>query len=315
MKAPRAVLVTGPTAAGKTAIALALAEAFDGEIISVDSALVYRGLDIGAAKPDAQEQARVPHHLIDIRDPWERYSAAEFVRDALQAMNDIRGRGRLPILAGGTTLYARALIEGLAPMPSADPELRARIEAEAERIGWPAMHARLAMVDLEAAARIHATDPQRISRALEVHALTGQPISALQKATVAPAANTRFLKLALIPASKDVLRERISLRFDQMLAQGFLAEVERLRALPEIIAHPDPLALPALRAVGYRQAWAYLDGELGFEDFRMAAIYATRSLAKRQLTWLKREPDLHRFDPASAEAELHETVRHFMEAD
>lgn len=307
-----ALLITGPTASGKTAIALELAEALDGEIISVDSALVYRGLDIGAAKPTAEEQARVPHHLMDIRAPWERYSAADFVHDAVQAMADIRSRGRVPILAGGTSLYARALIEGLAPMPSADPEWRARLQAEASALGWPALHARLALIDPEAAARIHATDPQRISRALEVHALTGKPISALQKETVAPAGATRFLKLALIPASKDILRERIRLRFDQMLEQGFLAEVERLRALPEIAAHPEPLSLPAIRAVGYRQAWAHLEGETDFEVFRLQAIYATRSLAKRQLTWLKREAKLHVFDPASQTEALHDCVKQFV---
>ncbi|QIK81912.1 tRNA (adenosine(37)-N6)-dimethylallyltransferase MiaA [Lysobacter sp. HDW10] len=311
----RALLITGPTASGKTAIALTLAEQFNGEIISVDSALVYRGLDIGAAKPSAEEQARVPHHLIDIRDPWVPYSAAEFVEDALNAMADIRSRGRLPILAGGTSLYARAIIEGLAPMPSADATVRAGIEAEAKALGWPALHARLAVIDPEAAARIHATDPQRISRALEVHALTGQTISALQKETVAPATDTAFLKIALMPESKDVLRERISARFDQMLEQGFLAEVERLRALPEIAAHPDPLSLPAMRAVGYRQAWAYLDDALSFDAFRMAAIYATRSLAKRQLTWLKREHDMRVFDPLTQQAALLEYVRHFMEQD
>lgn len=297
MYSNNALLITGPTASGKTAVALALAEAFNGEIVSVDSALVYRGLDIGAAKPSAVERAQVRHHLIDIRDPWERYSAAEFVRDALDAMREIRSRGRVPILAGGTSLYARALIEGLAPMPPADPEVRARIEAEAKALGWPAMHARLAEIDPDAGKRIHASDPQRISRALEVHALTGRSITSLQKETAAPAAETRFLKIALMPASKDILRDRITERFDRMLEEGFIAEVERLRALPEITAHPDPLSLPALRAVGYRQAWGFLDGASDFETFRMQAIYATRSLAKRQLTWLKREPDLHRYDP------------------
>ena len=312
MQLHKALLLTGPTASGKTAHALALAERWNGEIISVDSALVYRGLDIGAAKPSKEEQAQVPHHLIDILDPWESYSAASFVRDALRAMDDIRSRGRLPILAGGTTLYARALIEGLAEMPAADPEVRARIDAQAKAIGWAAMHARLTEIDPEAAARIHASDPQRISRALEVHALTGRPISELQKETVAPAGDTRFLKVALIPASKDLLRERISGRFDQMLAAGFLAEVERLRALPEIAAHPDPLSLPSMRAVGYRQAFGYLDHETDFDSFRMNAIHATRSLAKRQLTWLKREPDLNRFDPDSQHAELQTAVAAFL---
>ncbi len=310
---PRAIALMGPTASGKTATALELAERLGGEIVSVDSALVYRGLDIGAAKPDAAERARAPHHLLDLRDPWESYSAAEFANDARRALDDIVARGRMPILAGGTGLYFRALLEGLSPMPEADPQLRAEISAEAERAGWPAMHAQLTQVDPKAAARIHATDPQRIQRALEVFRLTGKPISAWQAAHGAQRPPLRVLKLVLSPADRAVLHLRIELRFDQMVAQGFLDEVRRLRALPELMAAPAPLDLPAIRAVGYRQAWQYLDGEGGAAEFRDRAIFATRQLAKRQLTWLRGELDARWFDPASERARLLDAVAAFVD--
>ncbi len=310
---PRAIALMGPTASGKTATALELAERLGGEIVSVDSALVYRGLDIGAAKPDAAERARAPHHLLDLRDPWESYSAAEFANDARRALDDIVARGRMPILAGGTGLYFRALLEGLSPMPKADPQLRAEISAEAERAGWPAMHAQLTQVDPKAAARIHATDPQRIQRALEVFRLTGKPISAWQAAHGPQRPPLRVLKLVLSPADRAVLHRRIELRFDQMVAQGFLDEVRRLRALPELMAAPAPLDLPAIRAVGYRQAWQYLDGEGSATEFRDRAIFATRQLAKRQLTWLRGELDARWFDPASERARLLDAVAAFVD--
>jgi tRNA dimethylallyltransferase len=290
---PPAIFLMGPTASGKTALACALAERFPVEIVSVDSALVYRGLDIGAAKPDATTLQRHPHSLIDIRDPSEPYSAAQFREDALAAMQSISARGRVPLLVGGTGLYFRALERGLSAMPSADRDLRERLRAEAERDGWPALHARLASADPEAAARIRPHDAQRIQRALEAIQLSGNTLTALH--ALAPAAGRlpyRLLKLALIPADREALRERIAGRFDAMLAAGFLDEVERLRARGDL--HPD---LPAVRAVGYRQAWAYLDGACSEAEFRERAIHATRQLAKRQTTWLRSELDARGFDP------------------
>ncbi|QCO67341.1 tRNA (adenosine(37)-N6)-dimethylallyltransferase MiaA [Luteimonas yindakuii] len=306
---PPALAIMGPTASGKTALALELAERHGGEIVSVDSALVYRGLDIGAAKPDADEQARVPHHMLDLRDPWQGYSAAEFAADARRAIGDILARGRLPILAGGTGLYFRALLEGLSDMPPADPAVRAELAAEAADVGWPAMHARLADVDPEAAARIHATDPQRIQRALEVHRLSGRPISAWQRERPAgPGLPCRVQRVVVAPADRGVLHARIARRFDAMLDAGFLDEVHRLRALPRLRDHPAPLDLPALRAVGYRQAWEHLDGLCDAGTFRERAIAATRQLAKRQYTWLRGDPGLHWFDPASDAHALHDAV-------
>lgn len=294
---PPAIALMGPTASGKTALALAWAEKYGGEIVSVDSALVYRGLDIGAAKPSAQELARVPHHLIDVREPWQPYSAAEFANDARAAVDGIAARGKLPILAGGTGLYFQALLRGLSPMPEADAEVRAEIEAEAAQRGWPAMHAQLAEIDPEAAARIHATDPQRIQRALEVYRISGRPISAWQREDKPPALPLRVLKLAIAPQDRAELHARIERRFDAMLEAGFLEEMRRLRAIPELRDHPRPLDLPSLRAVGYRQAWEHLAGETDAAAFRDRAIFATRQLAKRQLTWLRGQPDLRWFDP------------------
>ena len=295
---PLAIALMGPTASGKTALAIEWARRLGGEIISVDSALVYRGLDIGAAKPDAAERAAAPHHLLDLRDPWQAYSAAEFAADARVAIDDILARGRLPILAGGTGLYFQALLEGLADMPAADPGIRAQISAEAERDGWPALHARLAAIDPVAAARIHATDPQRIQRALEVYRISGRTISHWQSRPPAPRLPVRVLKLVLAPADRAVLHQRIARRFDVMLEQGLLDEVRRLRALPAMQAVATPLDLPAVRAVGYRQAWEFLDGATDAATFRERAIQATRQLAKRQLTWLRGELDARWFDPA-----------------
>ncbi len=304
---PLAIALMGPTASGKTALAADWAEALDTEIVSVDSALVYRGMDIGSAKPDAALLARAPHRLIDIRDPHESYSAAEFARDALAAMRDLAAQGRVPLLVGGTGLYFHALLHGLSEMPEADAAMREAIAAEAAERGWPALHAELAKVDPEAAARIHATDPQRIMRALEVWRLTGRPISDWQRAAQRRPFPFRVLRLVLAPRERAVLHARIAARFDAMLAAGFLDEVRRLRADPRL--HPD---LPAMRAVGYRQAWAHLDGETDAATFRAQAIAATRQLAKRQFTWLRGALDARWLDPLADRTELDAARRLFL---
>ena len=312
---PCAIALMGPTASGKSAYALELAERLGGEIVSVDSALVYRGLDIGAAKPSREEQARVPHHLMDLREPWQPYSAAEFATDARIAIDAIVARGRIPILAGGTGLYFRALLEGLADMPHADENVRASITADADLRGWAALHADLAEVDAEAAARIHATDAQRIQRALEVHRLSGRSITSWQREARGQRLPLKVLRLVLSPPDRAVLHERIEQRFDAMLAGGFLDEVRALRALPELQAHPSPLELPAVRAVGYRQAWEYLGGVCDAATFRDRAIAATRQLAKRQFTWLRGELDARRFDPVTQRTRLDEAVAWFIGHD
>ena len=312
---PCAIALMGPTASGKSAYALELAERLGGEIVSVDSALVYRGLDIGAAKPTREEQARVPHHLMDLREPWQPYSAAEFATDARIAIDAIVARGRIPILAGGTGLYFRALLEGLADMPHADENLRASITADAAVRGWAALHADLAEVDAEAAARIHATDAQRIQRALEVHRLSGRSITSWQREARGQRLPLKVLRLVLSPPDRAVLHERIEQRFDAMLAAGFLDEVRALRGLPELRAHPHPLDLPAIRAVGYRQAWQFLDGGCDAATFRERAIAATRQLAKRQFTWLRGELDARRFDPVTQRTRLDEAVAWFIGHD
>jgi tRNA dimethylallyltransferase len=309
---PPAIALMGPTASGKTALAVEWARRLDGEVVSVDSALVYRGLDIGAARPTAAERGGVPHHMLDLRDPWHPYSAAEFAADARAAIDAILARGRLPILAGGTGLYFRALLQGLAPMPDADPRVRARLEAEAGERGWAALHDELAAVDPAAAARIHATDAQRIQRALEVHRLSGRAISDWQRAPVRDRLPLRVLKLVVAPADRALLHARIEHRFDAMVAAGFLDEVRRLRALPQLAAHPRPLELPALRAVGYRQAWEHLDGATDAGGFRGQAIAATRQLAKRQLTWLRGELDARWFDPDRDLGELDRALSLFL---
>ncbi|WOB28230.1 MULTISPECIES: tRNA (adenosine(37)-N6)-dimethylallyltransferase MiaA [Xanthomonas] len=309
---PLAIALMGPTASGKTALALEAAERWNGEIVSVDSALVYRGLDIGAAKPEAAMRAAVPHHLLDLRDPWQIYSAAEFAADARKAIDNIVARGKLPILAGGTGLYFRAVLEGLSQLPEADPTVRAAIAAEAEQIGWAALHAQLAQVDPIAAARIHATDPQRIQRALEVYRLSGRPISDWQALPPGPRLPLRVLKIVLAPQDRAVLHTRIAQRLDAMLAQDFLAEVRRLRELPQMCAVAAPLDLPAVRAVGYRQAWEYLDGAGSLAGFRDKAIQATRQLAKRQLTWLRGELDARWFDPERDRHQLDDALVGFL---
>ncbi|HJW47067.1 MAG TPA: tRNA (adenosine(37)-N6)-dimethylallyltransferase MiaA [Lysobacter sp.] len=311
-KRPLAIALMGPTASGKTALALEWAQRLHGEVVSVDSALVYRSLDIGAAKPTAAEQAAVPHHMLDLREPWQPYSAAEFASDARAVLQEIVGRGHLPILAGGTGLYFHALLHGLSDMPEADADVRMRIEADASERGWAALHAELTHIDPEAAARIHATDAQRIQRALEVFRLSGRTISDWRsKAANAPRLPYRVLKLVLAPQDRAVLHQRVEQRFDAMLAAGFLDEVRRLRAMPELQAHPRPLDLPALRAVGYRQAWEHLDGAFDAGEFRDRGIFATRQLAKRQLTWLRGELDARWFDPLTERERLEQALRMF----
>ncbi len=281
-----AIFLMGPTCAGKTALAVELVRHLPCEIVSVDSAMIYRGMDIGTAKPDAATLAMAPHRLIDIRDPAERYSAAEFRDDALREISCIRAAGRLPLLVGGTGLYFRALQAGLAGMPPADPAVRARLQREMEAAGLAALHARLAAIDPEAARRIHPNDPQRIQRALEVFELSGRPISDWQREHARPDQPLAALKFVLCPAARETLRERAARRFHDMLEQGFLAEVESLYRRPDL--GPD---LPAIRVVGYRQAWRFLAGELARTAMTEQAIIATRQLAKRQLTWLRAERD------------------------
>ena len=284
-----AVLLLGPTASGKSAMAMALAGELRLEIVSIDSAQVYRGMDIGTAKPAAAERARVPHHLLDIREPDEPYSAADFVRDAVRAIGEIRRRGHLPLVVGGTMLYARALRGGLSDLPAADAAVRARIEAQARRLGWPALHARLREVDPATAARLPPHDSQRIQRALEVFELTGTPLSRLQGAAKGPGLD--LLTIALLPADRAELHRRIERRFDQMLAAGLLDEVRRLAA------RRLDAGLPSLRSVGYRQALRHLRGETTLAQFRAEAVAATRQLAKRQITWLRSMHDARRVDP------------------
>ncbi|MEC4720182.1 tRNA (adenosine(37)-N6)-dimethylallyltransferase MiaA [Noviherbaspirillum sp. CPCC 100848] len=285
---PLAVAIMGPTASGKTAAALQIAGEIPAEIISVDSALVYRDMDIGTAKPSADERAAVPHHLIDILDPAESYSVMQFRQDAMRLVAEISARGRLPLLVGGTMLYFKVLRDGIDALPQADPELRARLDEEAARLGMPALHARLATIDPETAARLKPNDSQRIQRALEIHALTGQPMS--QLIARAPKEELPFdlLPLSLEPSDRSVLHARIATRFDAMLAAegGLLEEVRFLRARGDL-----HLGLPSMRCVGYRQAWEYLDGTIDFEELREKGIAATRQLAKRQLTWLRSMPD------------------------
>ena len=291
---PLAIFLMGPTASGKTALACELSERFPLDLVSVDSALVYRGMDIGTAKPDPATLARYPHALVDIRDPSQPYSAADFRADAVPVMERISAQGGVPLLVGGTGLYFRALQQGLSDLPEADPATRARLAAEAQRLGWPAMHARLVNLDPTAAARIDCNDVQRLQRALEVIELTGRPLSELQRGAAAHFP-WRVLKLALLPADRRVLHERIARRLDAMLAEGFLDEVRALRARGDL--HAD---LPAIRAVGYRQAWEYLEGQTDAATFRDRAVFATRQLAKRQITWLRSDAGTRIFDPDRA---------------
>lgn len=278
-----AIALMGPTAAGKTELAIALCERLNGEVVSVDSALVYRGMNIGTAKPSRDERARATHHLIDIRDPWEPYSAADFCRDATAVMADISARGKIPVLAGGTMMYFKALLEGLSHMPAADAAIRKQIEDQALALGWPEIHRQLAQVDPQSAEKIHPHHSQRLSRALEVYRISGRPLSSFQQSTQgAQRTSYRWFECAVAPRDRALLHARIESRFDAMLALGLLDEVQRLRSDPQL--HKN---LPAIRAVGYRQVWEYLDGEYDVAQMRAKAIAATRQLAKRQLTWLR----------------------------
>ena len=291
MTASRCLALAGPTASGKSAASLAIAARTPCEIISVDSALVYRGMDIGTAKPTASELARVPHHLIDIRDPLHAYSAAEFVKDAQRLVQEIHQRGRLALLVGGTMMYFKALLHGIDAMPAADPAVRAALEQEAACKGWPAMHALLAQVDPVTAQRLAPADSQRIQRALEVYRVSGAPISSFQQSprTGAPTQALAAMPLvSLEPADRAWLHERIALRFDTMLHEGLLDEVRGLRARGDLHAE-----LPAMRCVGYRQAWEALDGAFPMPELRARGIAATRQLAKRQITWLRSMPQRH----------------------
>jgi tRNA dimethylallyltransferase len=292
------LVLAGPTGAGKSAWALRLANAAPVEIVSVDSALVYRGLDIGTAKPSATERARVVHHLIDICDPTESYSAGRFVTDALAHIREIQERRHVPLLVGGTMLYFRALLRGLAPLPQASAQRRNQIDARALREGWPALHAELERLDPESAARISPNDPQRIQRALEVYYESGRPLSQLQRRTVSPLAGEPVWQWALVPGERSRLHERLERRFYSMLAAGFLEEVRSLYARGDLNA-----GLPAIRAVGYRQLWTHLEGEVSLDEATQRGITATRQLAKRQLTWIRSERSLRWLDPDAAGAE------------
>ncbi|HMM65792.1 MAG TPA: tRNA (adenosine(37)-N6)-dimethylallyltransferase MiaA [Dokdonella sp.] len=287
---PRIIFLMGPTASGKTRLACELAERHGVDLVSVDSALVYRGMDIGTAKPDAATLARFPHRLIDIRDPAQAYSAAEFRADALAELGRITASGRIPLLVGGTGLYFRALERGLSPLPPADAGLRAALAREAATLGKSRMHERLARLDPDTAARLNVNDSQRVQRALEVIELSGQRLSS-QRGGLRERLPYRVLKLALMPGDRAPLHARISRRFDAMIEDGLVAELERLRSDPRWSAD-----LPSMRAVGYRQGWAYLSGQVSLDEFRMAAIHATRQLAKRQITWLRSELDARPFD-------------------
>lgn len=306
-QSPRAILLLGPTASGKSAAALALAEHLDLEIVSIDSALVYRGMDIGTAKPSADERRRVPHHLIDLIDPGESYSAARFVNDAHAAIEAIRAKGRLPLLVGGTMLYVRALLGGMDDLPAANAEVRARLDDEARRLGWPVLHARLAQLDPATAARLPPTDAQRIQRALEVIELTGQPLSSLlgrQRDNAArPLASWPIISLE--PSDRSVLHTRIAERLRAMVRAGFMDEVQTLRARGDLHA-----GLPSMRCVGYRQAWEALERQQATAEqaFLEPAIAATRQLAKRQLTWLRAMPERRVIDCLAPDA-IPEVVR------
>ncbi|AJC67782.1 MULTISPECIES: tRNA (adenosine(37)-N6)-dimethylallyltransferase MiaA [Dickeya] len=278
---PPAIFIMGPTASGKTALAMALREHLPVELISVDSALIYRGMDIGTAKPSQEELARAPHRLLDILDPAQAYSAADFRRDALQAMAEVTAAGRIPLLVGGTMLYFKALLEGLSPLPSADASIRQQIEERARTEGWEALHRQLSAIDPVAAARIHPNDPQRLSRALEVFFVSGNTLTELTK-TSGEALPYRVHQFAIAPATRELLHERIALRFRQMLESGFETEARALFARPDL----NP-ALPSIRCVGYRQMWSYLSGEIDYDEMVYRGICATRQLAKRQMTWLR----------------------------
>lgn len=287
---PPAIFIMGPTASGKTALAMSLRQRFPVELISVDSALIYRGMDIGTAKPTAEELAQAPHRLIDIRDPAESYSAADFRADALREMAAITAEGKIPLLVGGTMLYFKALLEGLSPLPPADPEVRAQIEKQAQELGWEALHRQLQQVDPVSAARIHPNDPQRLSRALEVFLISGKTLTELTKIS-GETLPYNVQQFAIAPATREQLHQRIALRFEQMMAAGFEAEARALFERGDL--HTD---LPSVRCVGYRQMWSYLEGEIGYDEMVYRGVCATRQLAKRQMTWLRGWESVHWLD-------------------
>lgn len=312
MALPPAIFLMGPTASGKTALTIALAQALPIELISVDSALVYRDMNIGTAKPDAQTLQLAPHFLIDLISPLQAYSAAQFRQDALALMQAITQRGRIPVLVGGTMLYFNALQSGLSQLPQADPSVRAELDAQAAQIGWPAMHAKLAKIDPETAARLQTTDTQRIQRALEVYTLTGQSMTALHQQQTSEPLPYRLLKLSLVPSQRSVLHERIADRFAAMLQQGLIAEVEQLqRMYPEL-----KIALPSMRCVGYRQTLQYLAGEFDQAELLNRGVYATRQLAKRQLTWLRGMDDTLNIDCLAPDMPAHvlQHIQRFIQA-
>ncbi len=293
----KAVLLMGPTASGKTDVAISLSKRFPCDIISVDSALVYRGMDIGTAKPDAETLRRAPHQLINIRDPEESYSAGDFVRDARLAIAGSVAKGRIPLLVGGTMMYFRALTEGIADLPAADSRIREQIDADAKRLGWPAMHAELLKVDPALAARLSPNDSQRIQRALEVFHISGKPLSEWQREAVMEPDGIEYIKIALQIEPRALLHQRIEQRLDSMLRNGFEDEMLALRARAGLDRNSS-----SMRSVGYRQFWAYLDGEYSRQEATDRALFATRQLAKRQLTWLRSENEVFLVDPLEADA-------------
>lgn len=294
------VCIAGPTASGKSASSLALARRWPVEIINVDSATIYRGMDIGTAKPEPEEQQQVRHHLLDIRDPSETYSAAAFCTDAVTLIRDIRARGNIPVLCGGTMLYYKALRDGLNTLPQADPAIRDAIDDEARRLGWPAMHARLAGFDPDTARRLQPNDSQRIQRAIEIYRASGRTMSSwLADPPRKPAPDLDFVTLSLEPSDRGMLHQRIAQRFHEMIERGLIDEVRRLYERGDL--HPG---LPSVRCVGYRQMWDYLDGQHSLDEAIGRAIAATRQLAKRQLTWLRSQPGRHRIDCLAPDAAL-----------
>ncbi|EKO3419236.1 tRNA (adenosine(37)-N6)-dimethylallyltransferase MiaA [Vibrio fluvialis] len=305
---PLALFLMGPTASGKTDLAIRLRQKFPVEIISVDSALIYKGMDIGTAKPDQDELALAPHRLIDILDPSEAYSAADFRRDALREMQAIVEQGKIPLLVGGTMLYYKALLEGLSPLPAADPEIRQQIEQEAQQLGWAALHEQLRQIDPISAGRIHPNDPQRLSRALEVYRISGKTLTELTQ-TKGEALPFRVKQFAIAPKERAELHRRIELRFEKMVEAGFEDEVKALYARKDL--HPD---LPSIRCVGYRQMWDYLDGNCTLDEAIFRGICATRQLAKRQITWLRSWDDLTWLDSENVEQAL-ETLSNAIASD
>jgi len=301
MSLPAAICLMGPTASGKTALSVQLAQKIDAEIISVDSALVFKGMDIGTAKPTVEERQGIPHHLIDILDPAESYSTGQFRKSALELMTDINRRGKIPILTGGTMLYFNSLFNGLAELPAADAEIRKKLDIDFSELGKQAMHDRLHAIDPESAKRIHPNDPQRVQRALEVYLISGKPITQFFKEAQQNTIPFKTIKLIVAPENRKILHEKIAQRFNLMVEKGLLEEVKALYNRADL-----NVDLPAIRAVGYRQTWSYLEGEYDLDTMIEKGIIATRQLAKRQFTWLRRETDALQFD--SAETNLMENV-------